>query len=199
MLQEKTLHPHAMSPLRVPSFSSFCSTPPPTWTPSPAKLTGIRPNPCATPLLEGQSGHLADPTPKHRLKNPKLCIDVSSEHTPITVQEKSFNLENHLTTTVAAAEDSDHFPQRLAASGSQHPVASTVPTWLSPGSSSGTWKLVRGSDSVASVEESVLRDKKRSRFEKCETSSDRQTLHNYLKRKADSAVGGKKCSSEKTI
>ena len=31
-----------------PSLSSFSSTRPPAWTPSPATLTGIRPNPCAT-------------------------------------------------------------------------------------------------------------------------------------------------------
>ena len=47
----------------VSSVCSLCSTPPPTWTPSPATLTGIRPNPWATSLLDGQSGYLANPTP----------------------------------------------------------------------------------------------------------------------------------------
>ena len=53
-----------MSLLNVPS------TPlPPVFSPStatPTPLTGIRPNPCATPLWGEPSGHLADPNPKHR-------------------------------------------------------------------------------------------------------------------------------------
>ena len=39
----KTFHPHAMSLLNIPTFSSFCSTPPPTWKSSPATPPGIRP------------------------------------------------------------------------------------------------------------------------------------------------------------
>ena len=65
---QKSLHPHAMSLVGVPICSSFCSTPPPTWTPSPAALTEIRLNPSATPLSEGQSGHLSDPTPHTRVE-----------------------------------------------------------------------------------------------------------------------------------
>ena len=72
----EAFHPHAVSLLGVPSFSSLSSTPPPTWTLSPATLTGIRPNPCATPLWDGQSGPLADPTPLTGYK-PNFCIDVS--------------------------------------------------------------------------------------------------------------------------
>ena len=45
--------------LGVPEFSAF----PPVLTPSTTPLTGIRLNPCATPLWGGPSGHLADPTP----------------------------------------------------------------------------------------------------------------------------------------
>ena len=72
-----------------PSLSSFSSTPPPTWTPSPATLTGIRPNPCATSSWGGPSGHLADPTPatsytdgrvnsEEHLKLPTYMIDYES-------------------------------------------------------------------------------------------------------------------------
>ena len=43
-------------------------------------------------------------------------------------RRNSFNFENDLTTIVAASEDSDHFPQRLAASGGQHTVANAVST-----------------------------------------------------------------------
>ena len=59
--------------IHTPSISSFCSTPPPIWTPAPATLTGIRLNPCATPLLEGQSGHLADPLQKQFSKDSRLA------------------------------------------------------------------------------------------------------------------------------
>ena len=45
----ETFHPHAMSLLNNPIISSFCSTPPPTRTPSPATPTGIGPNTCAAP------------------------------------------------------------------------------------------------------------------------------------------------------
>ena len=93
---------------------------------------------------------------------PNFCIDVSSEHTPIhsPSRKNRFNLESDLTNTVAASEDLDHLPQRLAASGSQHSVASTVPTLLNLGSLSSDRKLVRGTDSVASVEESVVKRKR---------------------------------------
>ena len=61
-----------MSLLNVPSivfppiFSSPAAslTPPTAW---PTPLTGIRLNPCATPLWRGPSGHLVDPIPTHRL------------------------------------------------------------------------------------------------------------------------------------
>ena len=62
----KAFHPHAMSPLNIPSTSSICSTPPPTWTPSPATLTGSRPNPCA-PHRIGQSGTSGRSHATHRL------------------------------------------------------------------------------------------------------------------------------------
>ena len=99
--------------------------------------------------------------PNHRLCAQTLHRCQQSAHAdPFPVQENSFNLESFLTNTVVASEDSDHVPQRLAASGSQHSVVSTVPTRLSPGSFSSARKLVRGSDSVASVEESVFRWKR---------------------------------------
>ena len=144
---QKHVHPHTMSLLGGSSLSSFCSTPPPTWIRSPATLTGIRPNPCATSLLDGQSGHLADSTPT-TVYEPNFCIDVSSEHTPInfTSRRNSFNFENDLTNTVAASEDSDHLPQRSAASGSQHSQPALSPRCL-----------VQGNEFVASVEECVLR------------------------------------------
>ena len=152
----KTLQPHdAMSLLGMPDFTSFCSTPPPTWTLASKTLTGIRLNTCATPRWDGQSGSLADTIPNPGYE-PNFCIDVSSEHTPINYpyRKNRLNLENDLTTTVAATEDSDHLPQRSAPSGSQQAEVNAVSTWLS-----GTRKPVRGNDSVASVEESVLRGK----------------------------------------
>ena len=84
-----------MSLLNVPS------TPfPPVFSPStatPTPLTGIRLNPCATPLWGGPSGHLSDPTPNTG-HEPKFCIDVSSEHTPINLPTRNmtFQLEQRL-------------------------------------------------------------------------------------------------------
>ena len=62
-------------------FLPFCSTPPPS-TPTSLPKTGIRRSLCAT--LHGglQIGRLVDPTPLTGCE-PKTCIDVSSELTPI--------------------------------------------------------------------------------------------------------------------
>ena len=102
--------------LGVPdTFSSFGSSPHQT-TPTSRPLTGIRRTPCATSLEREQSGHLADPLP-HTSYEPKSCIDVRSEHTPINYPSRrnSFNIENDLTTTVAASENSDCLQQQTAA------------------------------------------------------------------------------------
>ena len=95
------------------------------------------------------SDRLADSTPL-TCYEAKFCVEVNREHTPInvTTTKDSFNHENDLTTTVAASEDSDHHAQRLAASGSQQMVASTVPTLLNLGSSSSVWQQTRGQDFV---------------------------------------------------
>ena len=64
----KSPHLHAMSHrplLDIPDFSSFCSTPP-TSTPAPSMLARIGTNPCATLLLDGQSGYLANSSPNTR-------------------------------------------------------------------------------------------------------------------------------------
>ena len=69
------------------------------------RLTGIRLNPCATPLWGGLSLAIwADPTPNTGYE-PKFCLDVSSEHTPINLpsRKSSFNLETDA--TLATAED----------------------------------------------------------------------------------------------
>ena len=94
----------------VPNLSSSCSTPPLTWTPAPETLTGIRPTTSATSPWGGHSDPLADPTPNTGYE-PNLCIDVSSEHTPIKCpfRKNSFNLENF-----------DGFPQQPAANAVVH-------------------------------------------------------------------------------
>ena len=52
-LFNKTFSSHIMSLLGVPALSTFCSTPPPSWTPSPETLAGIRSNTCEN----AQTGH----------------------------------------------------------------------------------------------------------------------------------------------
>ena len=102
---------HHITPLGVPEFSAF----PPVLSSSAALPTGIRLNPCATPLWGGPSGHLADPTPNTGYE-PKFCMDVSSKRTPINLpsRKSSVNLENNA--TIAASEDFDHLPQHSGAS-----------------------------------------------------------------------------------
>ena len=125
-------------------FTSFCSTPPQT-TPN-SLLTGIRRTLCATPPAGMLSGHLAESSPRTNYE-PKSCIDVSSQHTPIKhpSRRNRVSIENDLTTTtVAAPENSDGFHQQAAASGSPQPVpASAVNPWLRADMRSSTGKLVR--------------------------------------------------------
>ena len=84
---------------------------------------------CVTPLWCGPSGHLADPTP-NTIYEPKYCIDVSSEHTPMNLpaRKSSFQLESDA--TIAASEDLNLPRHSRASSSSRHTAASTVPTLL---------------------------------------------------------------------
>ena len=125
--------------LHLESFTSFCSTPPQPASDNMlstiserASLTGIRHHLSATPL-EGQSGFLANSIPVTGYE-PNTCIDVSSEHAPInyTYRKNGFDVEDHVTTTVAASENSDGFHKQAAASGSSQFVPTDeVNPWLS--------------------------------------------------------------------
>ena len=77
--QQNILHPHIMSLLGVPTLSTFCSTPPPSRTPSPQTLTGIRSNSSALRQEDGQFGPLATRHPttslqKSFVKNQIACL-----------------------------------------------------------------------------------------------------------------------------
>ena len=77
--QQNILHPHIMSLLGVPTLSTFCSTPPPSRTPSPQTLTGIRSNSSALRQENGQFGPLATRHPttslqKSFVKNQIACL-----------------------------------------------------------------------------------------------------------------------------
>ena len=77
--QQNILHPHIMSLLGVPALSTFCSTPPPSRTPSPQTLTGIRSNSSALRQENGQFGPLATRHPttslqKSFVKNEIACL-----------------------------------------------------------------------------------------------------------------------------
>ena len=136
-----------MSLLSVPStpFPPIFSSP--TTTPTP--LTGLRLTPCATPLWGGPPGHLADPTPNIG-SEPKFCIDVSSEHTPINLPTRSMGFQQEYDATIAASEDLNLPRHSGASSSSQHTAASTVPTLLKLGSlGTGLRKLSADFDSVA--------------------------------------------------
>ena len=103
---------------------------------------------------------------------PKSCIDVSSEHTPINYSSRrnSFNVDNDFTTAVAASENSDDFHQQAAASGSPQPVpASVVNPWLSTDMWSSNRKLVRGNASITSVEGTLSRGKRDRDLESVQT------------------------------
>ena len=78
--------------LDVPDpFPSFCSTPPPS-------MTGIRRFSCDTPRGGLQFGHLVESTPFTGYE-PKTCIDVSSEHTPINYSSRRTSFKPTTTTS----------------------------------------------------------------------------------------------------
>ena len=86
-------------------FPTVCSAPPPS-TLNSLLMTGIRRPSCATPPGRILFGHLTESFPLTGHES-KICIDVSSEHTPINYPSRSnsFNIENNdLATTVAASE-----------------------------------------------------------------------------------------------
>ena len=111
-----------MSLLGVPEFTPFppvCTSA--TTTPTP--LTGIRLDPCATPLWGGPSGHLADPTPNTGYE-PKFCIDVSSEHTPINFPTRNMSFQQEYDAMITASEDL----QRTGPWGLENPLLPTERT-----------------------------------------------------------------------
>ena len=190
-----------------PIFSS------PTTTSTP--LTGIRLNPCATPLWRGPSGHLADPTP-NTCYEPKFCNDVSSEHTPTNLPTRNMGFQQVYDATIAASEDPILPPQSAASSSSQHSAASTVPTSLKLGSSGTSHrKLSADYDSVAnrtSIKEtcadmdretvvssllgSVSKEERDRDQNVVQTLRDRQNLHKILERKVELAVRGDKLAQQ---
>ena len=137
-----------MSLLNVPStpFPPIFSSP----TASLTLLTGIRLNPCATPLWGGPSGRLADPT-RNTGYEPKFCNDVSSDHTPINLPTRNMSFQQEYDVTITASEDLNSPRHSRASSSSQHTAASRFPTLLKLGSSgTSLTKLAAENDSVAS-------------------------------------------------
>ena len=132
----------------------------------PTPLTGIRPNPCATPLWGGPSGHLEDPTPNTG-NEPKFCVDVSRKHTPINLPSRHSSFPEN-DATIAASVDFD-LTQQSGATNSRHSLGSSSTKKLVADSDSvvsslsGTRKLVADHETIVSVEESVSR-RKRDRY-----------------------------------
>ena len=85
---------------------------------SPTLSTKISLKPCATPLGDGLSGRLAGPIPNTGYE-PKFCIDVDSEHTPISIPSRNMSFQQEYDATIAA-EDLNLPRHSVASSSSQH-------------------------------------------------------------------------------
>ena len=92
---------------------------------SPALSTGIRPNPCATPLGDGLPGHLAGRIPNTGYE-PKFCIDVDSERTPINLPSRNVHFSQEHDATINASEDLN-LPRLAGASSSSKHSAAELP------------------------------------------------------------------------
>ena len=192
--------------------SSYFSSP----AASPTPLTGIRLNPCATPLWGGPSGHLADPIPNTGYE-PKFCIDVSCEHTPINLPTINMSFQQEYDATITASED-PNLPQHSgASSSSQHTAASRVPTLLKLGSSgTSLTNVLADFDSVAcrtgiketcadmdretvvsSLFGSISKGTRDRDQNVVQTLRDRQLFHTILERKAELAVREEKLAQQR--
>ena len=182
-------------------FPSFWSTPPPS-TPNSLLMTGIRRPPGATPPGGLLCGRLAESTPLTGYE-PKTCIDLSIEHTPINYPTGE-TASTSRTTTKAPQSQPPRAPtvfhQQAAASGGPQQVpASVVNPWLSADTWSSTRKLVRGTESIASVEGTLWRGKRDRHLESAKTPSGRRNLHVHLEQKAEKAVQRECAAEKKTI
>ena len=185
-----------MSLLGVPEFTPFL----PVFTSStttPTPMTGIRLNPCATPFWGGPPGYEADPPPNTGYE-PKFCIDVSSEHTPINLltRKSSFQLESDAT---IPSSKNLNLPRHAGASSSSWQTAAS--TLLKLGSAgTRSWKLAADVDHetiVPSVFESVSREKRDRDLNVEQTLKDRHNVHKFLERQAESAVRGEKLAQQR--
>ena len=103
----KSSHPRTMSLLGVPDFLAS----PPVLTSStttPTPLTGIRLNPCATPLWGGPSGHLADATPNTSVRGSPTQGLLSHQ-----TQTKKNNTNNSTTQPPKKLKNKTHHPTPL--------------------------------------------------------------------------------------
>ena len=163
------------------------------------------------------SGHLANPTPDTSYE-PKICVDVSDEHTPINLPDSNKNFpHDYDATIVATTEDLDvSRHSRASSSCKQSAAASTVPTVSKLGSfGNSLTKVLADYDSVDSrngireacadldretVVSTLSRSAsqgKRDRDQNVVRSlRDRENLHKILERKA---VHGEKMAKQKII
>ena len=151
---------------------------------------------------------------------PKSSVEASTEHTPIhfPFSDNIFNQEDNETNTLAVSEDLEHSPQLAVESRIQFSAATTVPALLNLGSLSSTrklvqenvsnsssssfssvWKQMRGNNVVASAEEEMSRAKRGEDLNSVQTLSDRQSLHEFLERKAESAAQGENSAPKRPI
>ena len=93
---------------------------------------------------------MASPIPNKGYE-PKFCIDVSSEHTPINLPTRNVSFQQEYDATITASEDLDLPRHSGASSNSQHTAASRIPTLLKLGSlRTGLTKVLADYVSVAS-------------------------------------------------
>ena len=134
--------------LRDP-FPSFSST--------PLAMTGIRRLPCAAPPEGMLFGHLAESTPLTGHMNPRPALTSAARR---STTPRGDTASTSRTTTLPPQSQppkkSDGLQQQAAASGGPHQT-SVVNPCLSADVWSSTRKLVRGTESISSVEGTLSR------------------------------------------
>ena len=170
----QVIHSHSMFHrplLDVPDpLPSFCSTPPQS-TPNSLLMTGTRRPFCATSPRGLLFDNLAESSPPQDLHGSQQWAHADQQ----PLGRNSFNIENNDLITTVAFENFDCLQQHATASrGPQQVPASVVNPWLSADMWSSTRKLVRGNESIASVEGTLSRRRRDRDLEGAQTLSERR-------------------------
>ena len=137
--------------------------------------------------MDSVAGHLADPIPDTGYE-PKFCIDVSIEHTPINLSDQKHEFTARVRRNDHRFRGPQCTPTSGASSSSQHTAASRASGDLC------------GHESLNSCFKSFrvcVKEEERSRPKRCANIERQAKYHKILERKAELAVRGEQLAKQR--